>query len=160
MLAKLSSVSDCGPSDRAASGFGWTSTISPCAPTASDASASGLTRYHLPVPWLGSATTGQVAQPLHDRDGGQVEGVADHRLEGADAALAEDDLEVLLGHDVLGGVQPLVDRAGHAALEHDRLLGAAGLLQQREVLHVAGADLEDVGVARRRGRRRPAPSPR
>ena len=30
--------------------------------------------------------------------------------------------------------------------QQDRLLGASGALEQREILHVAGADLDDVGV--------------
>ena len=48
--------------------------------------------------------------------------------------------------DVLRRQQPLLDRRGDAALEHHRLARAAELAEQREVLHVARADLEDVGV--------------
>ena len=46
---------------------------------------------------------------------------------------------VALAHDVLGGHEQLVDRAGHAALEQNRGLGLADLLEQGEVLGVAGA---------------------
>ena len=47
---KFSNVSDCAPSDFASSGFGCTSMIRP---SAAAARASGVTRYHRPVPWLG-----------------------------------------------------------------------------------------------------------
>ena len=64
----------------------------------------------------------------------------------AHAALAQDDVVVALGHDVLGGQQQLFERGGHAALQQDRLAGAAGALEQREVLHVPRADLDAVAV--------------
>src|SRR5215213_716247 len=57
--AKFSSVSDWPPSDLARSGSGWISMIRPSAPAPSDAIASGGTKYHLPVPWLGSDITGR-----------------------------------------------------------------------------------------------------
>ena len=91
---------------------------------------------------------GQVRQPLGDRHRADVQGVPGGRLEGADAALAEHDVEVAALGDVLGGHQPFLDGGVHAALEHDRLADAADRLQQREVLHVAGADLKHVRVAR------------
>src|SRR6266446_6864013 len=51
-----------------------------------------------------------------------------------------------LRHDVFGGHEKFVERGGHAALEEDGFFGAAGALEQGEILHVAGADLNDVGV--------------
>ncbi len=48
--------------------------------------------------------------------------------------------------DVLRGHQPLLDRGAIAALEHHRPGDPADRGEQRVVLHVAGADLEDVGV--------------
>ena len=48
--------------------------------------------------------------------GGQVERVARGRLEGADAALAEDDVRVAGGDDVLGGHEPLLDRGAEPRL--------------------------------------------
>ena len=50
------------------------------------------------------------------------------------------------GDDVLGRHQQLLDGGAHAALEQHGLAQLAHRLQQREVLHVARADLEDVGV--------------
>jgi hypothetical protein len=36
--------------------------------------------------------------------------------------------------------------ADNAALQQDRLVGASGALEQRKILHVAGADLDYVGI--------------
>ncbi|MNK71396.1 hypothetical protein D3C87_908460 [compost metagenome] len=55
-------------------------------------------------------------------------------------------MRVALVEDVLGGHEPLLEGSSGAALEHDGFGEAADLLEQREVLHVAGAELEDVGV--------------
>src|SRR6202163_4875979 len=51
-------VSDWAPSESATSGCACTSTMSPSAPAAMPASAIGVTRERLPVPWLGSTVTG------------------------------------------------------------------------------------------------------
>ena len=88
----------------------------------------------------------QVTQFLDDRDRGDVERVARRRLERPDAALAEDHVVVAAGQDVLRRQQPLFDRGGDAALEEHRLAHVAELAEQREVLHVPRADLEDVRV--------------
>src|SRR3989304_1738175 len=69
------------------------------------------------------------------------------RVVGADAALAEDDVAVAVGEDVLGGEEPLLDGGPHAALEEHRLVRLADLVQEGEVLHVAAAYLEDIGEA-------------
>jgi hypothetical protein len=90
----------------------------------------------------------QVRQRVHHRHGADVQGVAGGGLEGPDAALAQHDVEVAALGDVLGGHQPLLVRRGQPALEHHRLAHPADRLQQREVLHVAGADLQHVGVLR------------
>ena len=50
-----------------------------------------------------------------------------------------------MGEHVLGGAQPLVDGAREAALEQHRTVDLAELAEQVEVLHVARADLKDVG---------------
>ncbi len=57
-------------------------------------------------------------------------------------ALAEYDAVVAAGHHVLGGEQELLDRRTHATLQEHRAIGLADLRQEREVLHVAGADLQ------------------
>ena len=49
---------------------------------------------------------------------------------------------------VLGRVQPLFDRRTTASLEQDRSPAPTGGPKQRKVLHVPGADLEHVRVAR------------
>ena len=77
---------------------------------------------------------------------GEVESVAREIGEGANAALAEHDVVVALGEDVFGGHEELVERRGHATLEEDGLFGAASALEEREILHVARANLDDIGV--------------
>ena len=88
----------------------------------------------------------QVRKVLDGGDGGKVEGVPRIGLVGADAALTENDVRIAFVQDVFGGVQPLVEGGGEAALQHDGLLGAADFLQQAEILHIAGADLQKVGI--------------
>src|SRR5204862_3308919 len=58
----------------------------------------------------------------------------------------EHDLIIPLGHDAFGGQQPLVDRRGNAAFEQNRQLRFSDAPQKREVLHVARADLNHVGI--------------
>ena len=89
----------------------------------------------------------QVALPLDVGNDRQVERVAGRIFEGPDSALAEDHLPVPFGEDVLGRHQEVFHGRAHAAFQEDRDPGAAAFLEQVEVLHVAGADLEDVGVA-------------
>ena len=120
--------------------------MTPSAPTATPPIASGLTSQRLPGGMRRVDDHRQVGQVVDERHGGQVERVAGVRLERADAALAQDDVRVARADDVLGGHQPLLDRGAVAALEHDRAGDPADVAQQRVVLHVAGADLEDVGV--------------
>ena len=144
---KASGVIDCGPSERARSGSWWTSTIRPSAPTAAAPRDIG---DHLVAP-AGAVRRvdqdRQVRDLLDRRHHGQVERVAREVRERAHAALAQDHLVVALGEDVLGRHQELLERRGEAALQQHRLLRAARALEQREVLHVAGADLDRVGVA-------------
>src|SRR6266850_1189196 len=107
-------------------------------------------RHHVP-PTGAVARVGddrQVTQLLHDRNRGDVERVARRGLERADAALAQDHVVVAAREDVLGREQPFLDGRGDAALEQHRLAGVTELPQQRVVLHVARAHLEDVAVLR------------
>ncbi len=76
----------------------------------------------------------------------EVQGVAHTGLKGADAALAEDNVLVALGHDVLGAHHELFQRVGQAALEQHRLFLAADGLEQLKVLHIAGTHLDEVYV--------------
>ena len=45
-----------------------------------------------------------------------------------------------------GGLQQLLDRRAHPALEQDRQIALGGLQQKVEILHVAGADLKHISV--------------
>src|SRR5215831_6954071 len=67
-------------------------------------------------------------------------------FEGSDAALAEHDLGVAGLEDVLGGEEELVDGRRRPALEKHGPARFADFFQQWIVLHVAGADLQDVRV--------------
>jgi hypothetical protein len=88
----------------------------------------------------------EMAALFHGRNDGEVESVARKIGERSNAALAEHDAVIALGEDVLGGHEEFVERGGHAALEEDGFLGAACAFEERKVLHVARADLDDVGV--------------
>ena len=65
-------------------------------------------------------------------------------LECADAALAEDDVLVSGRHDILCGHDPFLIGGVEAALQKDRAVELSELLEQVEVLHVAGADLDEI----------------
>ena len=94
----------------------------------------------------GVAEDGEVGELFEDGDGGDVHGVAGVGFEGADAALAEDEVVVAAGEDVLGGEEDFLDGGGDAALHEDGLADVAELAEEVEVLHVARADLEAVDV--------------
>jgi hypothetical protein len=83
-------------------------------------------------------------ESAQDRHSIQVERVARRRLKGANAALTENDLAVPRSKDVLGGEQPLFDRAREAALQHHRHARAPYGVEQREVLHVARPHLKHI----------------
>ena len=139
-------VSDCCPSESAFSGQGWTSMMSPSAPAAIAARAIAATWARRPMPCDGSTTTGRCVSDF--RTGTAFRSsvlrviVSKVRM----PALAERHLVVAARDDVLGGHEPLLDGGGRAALQQHRLADLPELLQEREVLHVARADLEDVGV--------------
>ncbi len=88
----------------------------------------------------------QVRDAAQKRKHAEVERVAGERLERADAALAQDDVAVAARDDVLGGHEPLLDGRGQPAFQHHRFAELADALEEREVLHVARTDLEDVGI--------------
>ena len=88
----------------------------------------------------------QVAHALEHRHSGDVQRVAGVLLIGADTALAQDNVLISACHDVLGGHQEFLHGVGEAALEQDRLIRLAQLLEQLKVLHVARADLEAVAL--------------
>ncbi len=118
----------------------------PSAPTARAARASAGTNSRRPAAWLGSRITGRWLLLLDHRHRRHVERVAGRGLEGADAALAEDHLRLPSCQDVLGRQEQLLHRRHESALQQHRLAHAPHRLQQGVILHVAGADLQDVGV--------------
>src|SRR5690242_13502600 len=81
-----------------------------------------------------------------DGDSCDVEGVAGVGLEGTDAAFAEDDVVIAAGENVFGTEEKLFHGGGHAALEEDRFADFAESAEKIIILHVAGADLEDVDI--------------
>ena len=88
----------------------------------------------------------KVAAFFDGRNNGEIECVAREVGEGADSAFAEHDVVVAFGEDIFGGHEEFVESGGHAALEENGSFGATGAFEEREVLHIAGADLDDVGV--------------
>jgi len=89
---------------------------------------------------------GQVAALFDRGDDGQVQGVPRKIGEGSNAAFAKHDVVVALGEDIFSGHEKFIERGGHAALEKNRLFGAARAFEKRKILHVARANLDDVGV--------------
>src|ERR1700704_4204072 len=105
--------------------------IRPSAPAATAARAIGATISRRPAPWLGSAMIGRWLSFL-------TTGIAG----------MSNVLRVAVSNVVLpapqhppGRGQPLLDRRRDAALEEHGLARVPQLAQQREVLHVASADL-------------------
>ena len=84
-------------------------------------------------------------QPAKDRNGIEVEGIARGGLKGSNAALAEDELRVSSRQDVLRGEEPLLNRPREATLQHHGHARSSNRIEEREVLHVASANLEHVG---------------
>ena len=89
---------------------------------------------------------GQMGLFVDDGHSGKIQRIAGVFFKGADAALAEDDLFVAAGHDVLGAHDPLLDGVAQAALEQHGLVHFAHGLEQLEVLHIACADLHHVHI--------------
>src|SRR4051794_26817676 len=81
-----------------------------------------------------------------DRDGGKIKRVARVGFESANAALAEYQIRIFVGQNVFAGEQPFFDFHGEAALEEDRAAGFGGGDEELEILGVASADLQNVGV--------------
>src|SRR5437762_13649331 len=67
-------------------------------------------------------------------------------FERSNAALAENDIVVAPGEDVLGAHQKFFHSCRHAALQENRLADFAKRAKEIVVLHAARADLEDVDV--------------
>ncbi len=89
---------------------------------------------------------GEVAAFFYRGDYRQIQSVAGKVGESADAAFAEHDVVVTFGKDVFGGHEEFIESGGHAALQEDGEFRAARAFEEGKVLHVAGADLDHVGV--------------
>ncbi len=61
-------------------------------------------------------------------------------------AFAEHEIGIVVGQDVFARQQPFLDSHGQAALEQDGLAGFGGGDEELEILGIARADLDDVGV--------------
>ena len=86
---------------------------------------------------------GQLAQAQR---AAEIAHVARVLVEAADAALAQNHPRVPLEQHVFGGEQELVEGRGRTALEENGQPGRSRRAQQRDVLHVACADLNHVDV--------------
>src|SRR5271157_1995623 len=89
----------------------------------------------------------QVAEPLDDGHGCDVQRVAGLGLECPDAPLAQNDVGVAPLHDVFRREKELFDRSHHAPLQKHWPARLPDCPQEREVLHVARPHLEDARVA-------------
>src|SRR5215471_15769810 len=83
---------------------------------------------------------------LDGRDDRKVHSIPSMIGEGAYASFAENHIVIAFSHYVLGCQQQFVERGRHTPLEHYRLASLAYPLEEREVLHVAGADLHDISI--------------
>ena len=86
----------------------------------------------------------QVGQLFQHRNGGNVQSGAAVGLEGTDAPLAQDHLPVAPGQDVLRRLQQLRHRGGHTPLQQHGLPDLAQGLEQGEILHIPGPDLQNI----------------
>src|ERR1051326_944006 len=109
---------------------------------------SGQRRNHVifPSSVRGSNDNGQVRDPAHGGDGGEIEGITRVLSEGTDTTFAQNDLVVSFSHNVFRRQKPFFQGGGHAAFEQNWQLGTADPAQKRVVLHVARADLDHVRV--------------
>ena len=127
------------------SGSGCTSTMMPSAPTAAAARLSGSTRSRRPAAWLGSTMTGRWLSSLSTgtavRSSVKRYAVSKVRMPRSQRMTAS--LPSLSTYSAAMS-------SSSSVLDRPRLIstgqfGAADLGQQRVVLHVARADLDDVG---------------
>ena len=94
-------------------------------------------------------------QLVDHRDRRNIHRVARVRFKSADAALAQNHLVISARQNVFRREQPLFERRRNAALQQCRLAQFPDFAQQVEVLHIARADLQDIGIrAQQRNLRR------
>ena len=98
----------------------------------------------------GIGNDGKVRELAQNGNGGNIEDVAGALVVGANAALAQHHALVAVRHDVLSRHEQFVDRSRQAAFEQDGLVGFPKLFQEREILHITSAHLEDVDILEQR----------
>jgi len=86
----------------------------------------------------------KVGQAVHNGNRREIQHVSRGGVEASDAALTQNHLVVAFRQHVFGAEQKIVDGRGHSALDHHRLVQFSDDLEQRIVLHVAGADLNAI----------------
>ena len=83
---------------------------------------------------------------VHDGDRANIQRIARVGFEGANTALAKNDLIVSARHNVFGREQQLFQGRRDASFEQNRLIDFPQFAQQIEILHVARAYLQDIEV--------------
>src|SRR5438876_7791497 len=83
---------------------------------------------------------------LDKRNGTDIHRIACYFLEGTNTTLTENDVAVALREDIFCGQEPSFNGGRHTALEHDRFVCPAYLIQKHIVLHIACAYLQNISV--------------
>ena len=96
-VTKRLGIRDWGPSQRASSGWGWTSIMRPSAPGGQGGQGDGVNQVPAAGGVAGIDYHRQVGEVLHGRNGGDVYHVAGVGLEGPHPPFAEDDVGVAVG---------------------------------------------------------------
>src|SRR4029453_17242708 len=76
----------------------------------------------------------------------KIERVTRMLRESPNAALAQDYVVIALCHDVFRREQPFFECCRHSSLQQDRESRSARSPEQRKILHVTSADLNDVAI--------------
>ena len=88
-----------------------------------------------------------MTEALYCRNKAKVESISSVVGESTNSTLAEDHLVVSLAHDVFGGHKEFFEGRGHSALQQNWLFSSSSTFKQRKVLHIAGTDMDDIGIA-------------
>src|SRR5215472_1844038 len=83
---------------------------------------------------------------LYQRHRIDVHGIACKSLKSPDASLTQDHVGIALREYVFGGQQPLLNGCREPTLEEYRLASTSNFIKQIIILHIARADLQDIGV--------------
>ena len=76
----------------------------------------------------------------------EIEKVARRIIEATNASFTEDHALGSMSEEVLAGQEPLFDGRGHSTLQKNGFARFPNCFEQREILHVARADLHEVGI--------------